>query len=126
MMAHKSQGQTINKAIIDLAACHGTEAPYVMVSRVRCLDDLLILRPFLFAKIRCHMSEDSWRELACIQRHHLTTILEFGTADEREQAPKDLRLLENKRPHNDPPINVPGAPVPGPSDPPPQKKLRAS
>ncbi|KAI0267926.1 hypothetical protein BGY98DRAFT_938417 [Russula aff. rugulosa BPL654] len=33
MTAHKSQGQTIQKAIIDLATCHGTEPPYVMVSR---------------------------------------------------------------------------------------------
>ena len=59
MTAHKSQGQTMDKAIIDLANCHGTMAPYVMVSR---LDDLLILRPFPMAKITCRMSEDTRRE----------------------------------------------------------------
>ena len=126
MTAHKSQGQTIDKAIVDLAACHGTEAPYVMVSRVRRLDDLLILRPFPFAKIRCRMSEDSRRELARIQHHHLTTILEFGTAEEREQATIDLRLLENKRPHDNPHLDVLDAPVPGPSHSAPRKRLRVS
>ncbi|KAI0272217.1 hypothetical protein BGY98DRAFT_889623, partial [Russula aff. rugulosa BPL654] len=48
---HKSQGQTMDKAVVDLAACHGTETPYVMLSRVRRLDDLLILCPFPIRKI---------------------------------------------------------------------------
>jgi PIF1-like helicase len=59
MTAHKSQGQTIQKAIIDLATCRGTEPPYVMVSRVRKLEDLLILHPFPIGKITCRMSEDT-------------------------------------------------------------------
>ena len=53
MSTHKAQGQTMEKAIIDLANCHGTEALYV-----RWLDDLLILRPFPLAKIRYRMSDD--------------------------------------------------------------------
>ncbi|KAF8338562.1 hypothetical protein F5887DRAFT_833925, partial [Amanita rubescens] len=61
MTAHKSQGQTLNKAIIDLKDCRGTEAPYVMLSCIRRLDDLLILRHFPFAKIRCHPSQDTRR-----------------------------------------------------------------
>lgn len=32
MTAHKAQGQTMTRAIIDLASCRGTQAPYVMVS----------------------------------------------------------------------------------------------
>ncbi|KAI0276621.1 hypothetical protein BGY98DRAFT_919170, partial [Russula aff. rugulosa BPL654] len=48
---HISQGQTMDKAIVDLAACHGTETRYVMVSRVRRLDDFLILCPFPIGKI---------------------------------------------------------------------------
>ena len=32
--AHRSQGQTLSQAIIDLESCKGTEAPYVMISRV--------------------------------------------------------------------------------------------
>jgi len=46
MTAHKAQGQTMTHAIIDLASCHGTQAPYVMVSQVTSLEGLLILRPF--------------------------------------------------------------------------------
>ncbi|KAF8344842.1 hypothetical protein F5887DRAFT_837590, partial [Amanita rubescens] len=62
MTAHKSQGQTLNKAIVDLKDTRGTEAPYVMLSRVRRLDDLLILRPFPFARIRCRPSQDTRRD----------------------------------------------------------------
>ena len=91
--AHKSQGQTINKAVIDLAACHGTESPYVMVSCVRSLDDLLILHPFPLDKIRCRMSEDSHRELTRIQHHHLQTIIQYRTPPERKQAEIDLHSL---------------------------------
>ena len=58
MTAHKLQGQTLNKAIIDLDLCHGPEAPYVMVSHVRSINDLLILQPFDFNKVRCHLSQD--------------------------------------------------------------------
>ncbi|KAJ4464238.1 hypothetical protein C8J55DRAFT_412949, partial [Lentinula edodes] len=56
---HKAQGQTLDTAIVDIESCRGTEAPYVMVSRVRTLDGLLILRPFQFKKIQCRQSQDS-------------------------------------------------------------------
>ena len=50
--AHKSQGQTLRKAIVDLVPRNGKtkgigiEFAYVPLSRVRRLDDLTILRPF--------------------------------------------------------------------------------
>ena len=50
--AHKSQGQTLSKAIIDLVPRNGKskglgiEFAYVPLSRVRTLKDLTILRPF--------------------------------------------------------------------------------
>ncbi|KAJ3916320.1 hypothetical protein F5877DRAFT_15076, partial [Lentinula edodes] len=59
---HKAQGQTLDSAIIDLESCRGTEAPYVMVSRVKTLDGLLVLRPFQLKKIQCRQSEDSRSE----------------------------------------------------------------
>ncbi|KAH7917808.1 hypothetical protein BV22DRAFT_983528, partial [Leucogyrophana mollusca] len=62
MTAHKSQGQTLQSAIVDLQSCRGTEAPYVMCSRVTSLDGLLILRPFDFSKITSRCSEDARRE----------------------------------------------------------------
>jgi len=46
MTAHKAQGQTLSKVIVDLESCSGTESPYMMISHVRSLDSLLILRPF--------------------------------------------------------------------------------
>ena len=96
MTAHKSQGQMINKAIVDLAACHGTEAPYVMVSHVHLLNDLLILHPFGFDKIKCHMSQDAQHELTQIHHHHLTMIMEYGSLAEQTQAALELHLLELK------------------------------
>ena len=50
--AHKSQGRTLQKAIVDLVPIYGTskgvgiEFAYVPLSRVRRLQDLTILRPF--------------------------------------------------------------------------------
>ena len=50
--AHKSQGQTLHKAIIDLVPRNGKikglgiEFAYVPLSRVRRLNDVMILRPF--------------------------------------------------------------------------------
>jgi hypothetical protein len=46
MTAHKSQGQSLEKVIVDLESCRGTEAPYVMVSRATSLDGLLVYRAF--------------------------------------------------------------------------------
>ena len=94
--AHKLQGQTIDKAVVDLAACHGTEAPYVMLSRVRRLDDLLILRAFPISKIRCRLSEDSRREQTRIYFHHLTTMLRYGTPQEQELATTELAKQKKK------------------------------
>ena len=47
MTAHKAQGQTMKKVLVDfkLESCKGTESPYVMVSQVASLEGLLILRP---------------------------------------------------------------------------------
>ncbi|PBK96248.1 hypothetical protein ARMGADRAFT_859653, partial [Armillaria gallica] len=58
MTAHKAQGQTLTSAIIDFASCHRTEPPYVMASRVKSLDGLLILQPFKIEKIQRCQSED--------------------------------------------------------------------
>ena len=81
MTAHKSQGQTLNKAIIDLDSCRGSEAPYVMASRVRSINDLLILRPFDFHKIRCHLSQDLRKELDRLLYRHYSTILHYADGD---------------------------------------------
>ena len=76
--AHKSQGQTLKKAVVDLVPAHGStknigkEFAYVPLSRVRRLQDLTILRPFdpsiLNAKINegcAAMMEDFQRRDLC-------------------------------------------------------------
>lgn len=62
--AHKAQGLTLTKAVVDLANCRGSEAPYVMLSRVRSLNDVLILREFDRKRISCPISDHMKMELA--------------------------------------------------------------
>ncbi|KAJ7070381.1 hypothetical protein B0H15DRAFT_765219, partial [Mycena belliarum] len=64
--AHKSQGKTLKHAVVNLRECSGTEAPYVMLSRVTSLDGLLILKSFPKSKITCRQSE----EVRCEARRH--------------------------------------------------------
>lgn len=90
MTAHKAQGQTMNKVIIDLESCRGTESPYVMVSRVTSLEGLLILRPFKFSKIKCHQSQDTRKELNRLNRLRLHTIAKIGTSEEQKKAKASL------------------------------------
>ncbi|KAF9034890.1 hypothetical protein BJ165DRAFT_1312206, partial [Panaeolus papilionaceus] len=59
---HKAQGLTLNKAVVDLEGCTGTESPYVMLSRVRSLNDLYILRDFSFSRITVRPSENIRKE----------------------------------------------------------------
>jgi hypothetical protein len=65
---HKSQGQTLNKIIVDLVMPPGpieVASIYVPLSRVKRLDDLLILRPF---DSSCLQVKPSTSQLAEIQR----------------------------------------------------------
>ena len=68
--AHKSQGQTLQKAIVDLVPRTknikgvGTEFSYVPLSRVRRLEDLTILRPFNPAVLKMPPKED----LECMRK----------------------------------------------------------
>ncbi|EIW81888.1 hypothetical protein CONPUDRAFT_23620, partial [Coniophora puteana RWD-64-598 SS2] len=55
---HKSQGQTMQSAVMDLQGCIGAQAPYVMLSRVTSLDGVLIMRPFDDKKIMSRQSEE--------------------------------------------------------------------
>ena len=58
--AHKSQGQTLKKAIVDLVSkteVTGIEFAYVPLSRVRKLEDLTILRPFDPSVLKAEVNE---------------------------------------------------------------------
>ncbi|EIW62576.1 uncharacterized protein TRAVEDRAFT_96580, partial [Trametes versicolor FP-101664 SS1] len=69
--AHKAQGQTFSRVVVDLAGCTGTEAPYVMLSRATSLAGVLILRPFDISKITCRQSGDMRKE-----SHRLSVLAE--------------------------------------------------
>ncbi|KIK53150.1 hypothetical protein GYMLUDRAFT_136814, partial [Collybiopsis luxurians FD-317 M1] len=75
---YKAQGLTLDTAVVDLESCSGTESPYVMVSRVKSLDGLLVLRPFQLKKIQCRQSQDlrlEGKRLECLQ---LQTRVKFA------------------------------------------------
>ncbi|KAG1743058.1 hypothetical protein EDB19DRAFT_583046 [Suillus lakei] len=90
MSTHKAQGQTLQRVIIDLEGCAGTEAPYVMLSRVTSLEGRLILRPFNQKKISCRRSEDSCIEDKRQQILALQTIADTG---ERMSAQHQLQMF---------------------------------
>ena len=57
---HKSQGQTLSKAVVDLfsaKAPKGIEFAYVPLSRVRKLEDLTVLRPFNPSILKAKVNE---------------------------------------------------------------------
>ncbi|KZV60811.1 hypothetical protein PENSPDRAFT_327135 [Peniophora sp. CONT] len=98
MTAHKAQGRTLPRVIIDLDNCRGTEAPYVMISRVKSLAGLLILRPFPRKKISSRQSEESRNEFARLDQLSLSTLAEYGTDRERDLASAKLRACRNPFP----------------------------
>ncbi|KAI0708648.1 hypothetical protein C8Q76DRAFT_601343, partial [Earliella scabrosa] len=71
LTAHKSQGQTFSRVIVDLESCSGTEPPYVMLSRATSLHGVIILRPFAKSKICCRQSGDIRKE---VRRLHILDL----------------------------------------------------
>jgi hypothetical protein len=89
--AHKSQGQTMKRVIIDLQKCSGTESPYIMISRAKSLDGLLVLHPFEKSKISCHQSQSMKNEFVCLEQLQLQTIMVVGTERECDEAEHILK-----------------------------------
>lgn len=63
---YKSQGKSLTRAIVDIDSANSLQGIYVMLSRVRSLDGLLVLRPFSVAKLCGRLSQELRRELARI------------------------------------------------------------
>ena len=76
--AHKAQGQTLKRLIVDLASCIGTEAAYVMVSCCTSLEGLMILQPFPISKITIHRSQEARDEFRCLDRLNFQTMVKYG------------------------------------------------
>ncbi|KAJ7645307.1 hypothetical protein B0H17DRAFT_959645, partial [Mycena rosella] len=91
--AHKSQGKTLQHTVVNLRQCSGTEAPYVMISRVTSLEGLLILNSFRKERITCRQSEEVRNEAKRHEILALHTIVEAGSLEEVEEAKFKLQQL---------------------------------
>ena len=87
--AHKAQGKTMGKVVVDLAGCSGTEQPYVMVSRCTSIEGMVVLRDFDKSKVTKRLSEDLRKEFSRLDRLRLQSVIEYGTGDEVSEA-RDL------------------------------------
>lgn len=86
MTAHKAQGLTLPRVIVDLASCKGTESPYVMVSRCTSLNGLQIMRPFPISKITCRRSQEVRNEFARLDLLRWQLISTCGAPHEQRCA----------------------------------------
>ncbi|CAF4567013.1 unnamed protein product [Rotaria sp. Silwood2] len=80
MTTHKSQGQTLDKIIIDLVMPPGpleVASVCVPLSRVKRLDDLLIIRPFEFATLQVKPSIAQLDELKRLHKIAKSTTKHF-------------------------------------------------
>ncbi|CAF1400460.1 unnamed protein product [Rotaria sordida] len=71
MTTHKSQDRTLGKITVDLVMPPGPielASVYVPLSRVKRLDDLLIIRPFAFAALQLKLSTAQIEELKRLDR----------------------------------------------------------
>ncbi|KAF5325922.1 hypothetical protein D9611_000998 [Ephemerocybe angulata] len=80
---YKSQGRTLSRAVLDLASSQG-QGIYVMLSRVRSLDGLLILRWFPQSKIIQEMSGELREEIARLERLDQASRVLFYTSNPDE------------------------------------------
>ena len=77
---YKSQGRTLNCAIVDLQSAKTLQGAYVMLSRVRSLKGLLVLRPFGASKICARLSAELRNELGRIENLARNTTARFESS----------------------------------------------
>jgi hypothetical protein len=58
LTAHKSQGNTVHAAILDIKSCLTIKATYVMLSKVKNSYNIHLLQPFHIKKIHTRCSQD--------------------------------------------------------------------
>ena len=94
MTAHKAQGQTMDRVVVDLVGCSGTEQPYaMMVSRSTSIGGLVVLRDFDLDQITKRRSEDLWKEFSWLEGLRLRTIIKYGSDGEAREARGSLAGL---------------------------------
>ena len=71
---YKSQGRSLERAIIDIQSAGRSQGIYVMLSRVKSLQGLLILRPFEATKFPKDVSRDYKEELQRIDKMDQMTM----------------------------------------------------
>lgn len=97
MTEFKAQGKTLPGAIIDLVDCVGSQAPYVMLSRVTNLQNLFILRSFGHSKIRCHLSEDLRIEDLRLEELALHTEINLSMGESKRESRERLEGVKKRR-----------------------------
>ncbi|KIO15614.1 hypothetical protein M407DRAFT_47932, partial [Tulasnella calospora MUT 4182] len=73
---YKSQGRTLDSAIIDLTGHRGAgslQSIYVMLSRVRSLSGLALLRPFYSNKLTQNLQAEFRTEFSRLKGLHIST-----------------------------------------------------
>ena len=78
---HKSQGQTLNKVVADLKLPNETDdiaAVYVPLSRIKRLDDLVILRYFDYKVLQIKPSNSQLAEIERLDKLYLETQIRFS------------------------------------------------
>lgn len=91
MTAHRAQGQSMERVIVDIESCRpGSEAPYVMISRATSLDGLRIFRPFTMDHIRYRRSEDIQVEEHRLGTLALSTLIKHGSTEQKLAAQSEL------------------------------------
>jgi hypothetical protein len=73
--SHNSQGRTLERVCINLASCTTIQSAYVMLSRIKPLKGLCILRPFRLETIKKHISEELRDELTRTEELEKHTII---------------------------------------------------
>lgn len=76
---YKAQGRSLDAAIIDLDSARTIQGAYVMLSRVRTLDGVAILRRFKASKIENDLAGELRVEFGRLRKHHNDTAAAHPT-----------------------------------------------